>query len=238
MAIITGNAGGGMLTITLISDTHGKHSQIDVGQGDLIIHSGDATSKGRESEVQAFLKWYGNLDFETKIFVPGNHELLWEANPKYHADMCSLYGVTLLNDSGTTYRGIKIWGSPVQPEFHGWAFNRARTEADVAITGHPFIGPHWQAIPDDTDLLVTHGPAHGILDPTRLGPAGCKLLLARIKEVRPVLHVSGHIHGGRGIHDDGDTIFVNASSLDEQYQPYPDPVFKLEWESLRRGITD
>ena len=225
--------------ITLISDSHNQHNKLDVGSGDLIIHSGDATSKGREPEVQAFLKWYGNLDFETKIFVPGNHELLWEANPKYHADMCDLYGVTLLNDSGTTYRGIKIWGSPVQPEFHGWAFNRARTKAEVATTGHSFIGPHWQAIPSDTEILVTHGPPYGILDMAGgCLPAGCRLLLERVKEIKPVLHVFGHLHEARGIHDDGDTVFVNASSLDLRYQPYPDPVFKLEWESLKRGIVD
>lgn len=225
-------------SITLISDSHNQHNKLDVGAGSLIIHSGDATSRGRESEVRAFLKWYGALDFDMKVFVPGNHELLWEENPQYHADMCSFYGVTLLNDSGTTYQGIKIWGSPVQPEFHGWAFNRARTEEDVAVTGHSFIGPHWQAIPEGVDVLVTHGPAYGILDQTRLGPAGCRLLLERIREVKPALHVCGHIHGGRGMMNSPDTVFVNASSLNEQYQPYDNPVFKVNWESIQRGILD
>lgn len=220
-------------SITMISDTHNRHREIiGIGSGDIIIHAGDATSRGREAEVQAFLKWYGALDFDRKIFVPGNHELLWEANPKYHADMCDLYGVTLLNDSGITVEGVKVWGSPVQPTFHGWAYNRARTAEESAATGHAFIGPHWQAIPDDTDLLITHGPPMGILDETRTGPAGCALLAKRVLEVKPVLHVFGHIHGGRGSVARGETLYVNASSLDEEYRPYRFPPFKMDWEDI------
>ena len=214
------------MNITLISDTHNHHDLIDVGSGDLIIHAGDATSKGRDYEIEVFLKWYGRQDYECKVFIAGNHDFGFESDPTRFADMAKYYGVTLLNDSGTEYRGIKIWGSPVQPEFHGWAFNRARTEADVPIVGHPFIGTHWQAIPEVVDIIVTHGPAHGILDDTRLGPAGCRLLLERIKEIKPALHVCGHIHGGRGIMNSPDTVFINASSLDEQYQPYANPILR------------
>lgn len=228
-----------MISITMISDTHNRHRGIpNIGFGDLIIHAGDATSMGKSHEIENFLKWYGQRDYETKVLIAGNHDWGFETDPDRFSDMASLYGVTLLNDSGTEYRGIKIWGSPVQPEFHGWAFNRARTKEEVVTTGHSFIGPHWQAIPDDVDIIVTHGPAYGILDQTRLGPAGCRLLLDRISEVKPALHVCGHIHSGRGIMNSPDTVFINASSLDEQYRPYDNPVFKVDWESIRRGIID
>lgn len=217
------------ISITLISDTHNKHKQLDVGSGDLLIHAGDATSMGKSHEIENFLKWYGQQDYEIKILIAGNHDWGFESDPDRFSDMASLYGVTLLNDSGTSYRGIKIWGSPVQPEFHGWAFNRTQAT----------IGKHWDMIPDDTDILITHGPPRGILDlTTGYDPAGCPLLLAKVRELKPVLHVFGHIHESRGIKDNGDTVFVNASSLDLRYQPYADPVFRLEWESLRRGITE
>lgn len=214
-------------SITTISDTHNQHDAIDVGSGDLIIHAGDATSRGKEYEIQRFLMWYGKQDYECKIFVPGNHDFGFESYPQLYADMCDLYGVTLLNDSGHTYRGIKIWGSPVQPEFHGWAFNRSATA----------IAPHWAMIPDDTDILVTHGPPRGILDLAHgYNPAGCPLLLKRVQEVKPKLHVFGHVHESRGMLRRDGTVYVNAACLDRRYEPYPERPFQVHI-SLDTGIV-
>lgn len=42
-----------------------------------------------------------------------------------------------------------------QPEFGGWAFNLPR--------GTPCL-EKWNNIPDDTDILITHGPALGRFD--------------------------------------------------------------------------
>lgn len=213
-------------SITLISDTHNQHEAINVGSGDLIIHAGDATSRGKDYEIQKFLMWYGKQDYECKIFVPGNHDFGFEQYPALYADMARQYGVELLNDSEFHYRGIKIWGSPVQPEFHNWAFNRTEET----------IGRHWDMIPGDTDVLVTHGPPRGILDlTTGYNPAGCPLLLKRVRKVMPSLHVFGHIHEGRGMKHDGSTMFVNASSLDRRYEPYAHPVFRLGWGEIQRA---
>lgn len=33
------------------------------------------------------------------------------------------------------------------------------------------------------------------------------------------VHIFGHIHGGAGTYGNGDTQFVNAAYLDEQYRP-------------------
>jgi hypothetical protein len=59
--------------------------------------------------------------------------------------------VIYLNDSGVEIDGLKFWGSPVQPYFHNWAFNRIGDD----------ICKHWELIPLDTDILITHGPVKG-----------------------------------------------------------------------------
>lgn len=215
-----------MTSITLISDTHNRHSEINVGSGDLLIHAGDATSRGRGHEIEDFLYWFGSLDFDKKIYVPGNHDFGLEDNPRLYHAMAEDYGVTVLDDSGTEFQGLKIWGSPVQPTYGGWAFNREETRHTASVR-HPWIGLHWNMIPDDTDILITHGPAYGVLDQTRSGPAGSRLLLERINEIKPALHVCGHIHGGRGIMNGDSTVFVNASSLDEGYLPYREPAIRM-----------
>ena len=46
----------------------------------------------------------------------------------------------------------------------------------------------------------------------------CKLLKA-VKTKKPKVHIFGHIHGGAGTFENGDTQFVNAAYLDEQYRP-------------------
>jgi Icc-related predicted phosphoesterase len=227
-----------MITITTISDTHGQHTKVDVGSGDLIIHAGDATPMGRMEDIETFLRWYGDLDFEMKVLIAGNHDWDFEKLPKYCEELCNNYGVILLNDSGVKFKGLNIWGSPVQPEFCNWAFNRSRTEA-LATKKHPFIGHHWDKIPNNTDILVTHGPAGGVLDKTIYGNehVGCGLLRKKIEEIKPVLHVSGHIHEARGVFVDpkGPITYVNASSLDVRYRPYPEKALKFDWNSLILG---
>lgn len=234
-----------MITITTISDTHSQHDKIDVGSGDLILHAGDCTSRGDMDAIENFLRWYGDLDFEMKVLIAGNHDFGFESTPKFCEELCKNYGVVLLNDSGVKFKGLNIWGSPVQPWFFNWAFNRHRTQA-AATAKHPFIGTHWDMIPKNTDILLTHGPAGGILDKTadrydRVGEhVGCGLLRKKIEEIRPVLHVSGHIHEDRGVKVEvdpqhGPITYCNASSLDLRYKPYPEKPFRFDWDRLIIG---
>ncbi len=231
-----------MINITTISDTHGKHDLVhgkNVGSGDLILHSGDCTPRGSREDIEEFLRWYGDLDFEMKVLIPGNHDFDFERNPELCAELAANYGVTLLNDSGVKFHGLHIWGSPVQPWFYNWAFNRMRTKAQ-ATAKYPFIGDHWDKIPTNTDILLSHGPAYGILDRTMRTNehVGCELLLKKIQEIRPVLHVCGHIHEDRGVHvEQGPSpiTYVNASSLDLSYYPHKAKAFKFDWNSLIIG---
>lgn len=212
------------LQIHAISDTHNKHRHFTLPGGDILIHSGDATGQGKLSETLAFLDWFADQDYSHLIFVPGNHDMIFEENASLMADECKKRNIILLNDSGYEAHGIKIWGSPVQPWFFDWAFNRRRTKEEADKFGGGFIKDHWDLIPEDTDILITHGPAWGILDfvPKPWGElenVGCKELLTKIYQTKVKLHIFGHIHYSAGHrYADGRT-FVNAASLNESYQP-------------------
>src|SRR5690606_9104680 len=102
------------------------------------------------------------------------------------------------------------WGSPITPYFHNWAFNRKRGAK---------IKAHWDLIPDDTDILITHGPPFGILDETVYSKrTGCEELLLRVYQVQPKYHIFGHIHEDYGMLAKRETTFVNASVLDDRYE--------------------
>lgn len=215
------------LTFTCISDTHNKHLEIPVELltgGDFILHSGDISSRGSRAEVETFLAWYNDLPYRYKILIAGNHDWFFEQAPEYEiAAVLEKYpNIIYLNDSGVEIEGIKIWGSPVQPYFHGWAFNRRGAE----------ITPHWDLIPLDTNILLTHGPIYNYLDETRSGyKAGCPFLAEKIRELTHLqLHQAGHIHEsyGRVKIYKGPTL-VNASVLNLQYEMVNPPiVFEYE----------
>jgi len=149
-------------------------------------------------------------DFKYKVVIAGNHDFCFEDDRKEAAEQClTNKDIIYLNDTGTTIEGLKLWGSPVQPEFFNWAFNRERGED---------ICKHWGLIPDDTDILITHGPAFGILDRVMEGEkVGCRDLLDRVKKIKPKIHAFGHIHEDYGVFEQGGTTFVNASNVNRNY---------------------
>lgn len=204
------------MKIVAISDTHTQHSSLDLPNGDMVIHAGDVSYKGTEKEIKDFYEWFGNLPFQYKVFIAGNHDFYFEkfSNEQIEAELPP--GIIYLNDSGVEIEGLKIWGSPIQPWFYSWAFNRVRGEQ---------IRKHWDLIPLDTDILITHGPAYGVLDRTIHGlPVGCEDLLHKIKKVNPKYFICGHIHEGYGMREVHGTTYINASVLDVRYQMVNRPV--------------
>jgi len=212
-----------MTKITFISDTHGKHHEItnDLPGGDILIHAGDFMTSGYyEEEALSFLEWFMSLDnYKHKIYIAGNHDRLFEDTPNIVRELFEQYhpNIIYLQDSSIEVKGLKIYGSPWQPEFCDWAFNLPRGEKLKAV---------WDLIPDDTDILVTHGPPHMFLD-TVIGQfehLGCKDLNNRVLQVQPKVHVFGHIHSGAGETEFRDIKFINASVLDESYQYVNKPI--------------
>jgi predicted phosphodiesterase len=203
------------MNITCISDTHSKHEHIPskyLTGGDCIIHAGDVSGRGTKQEIEVFLAWYNELPYKYKILIAGNHDFFFEQAPEYEIEaMLAKYpNIIYLNDSGVEIEGFKIWGSPVQPWFYSWAFNRKGTE----------ICAHWDMIPLDTNILITHGPAKGYLDLTKRGTStGCPYLLEKITEMTNLaLFVHGHIHEAYGRVDFPDGgVFMNASVLNLDY---------------------
>jgi Icc-related predicted phosphoesterase len=189
----------------------------------VLVHCGDISSRGRQQEVEDFVGWYESLGFKHKLLIAGNHDFMFEDNPEEALRILGSKGksITYLNDSGVEIDGIKFWGSPVTPRFFDWAFNR---DADIQY--------HWNMIPYDTNVLITHGPPYGILDLTvREGkPVGCHYLRRRLFDLKDLkVHSFGHIHEGFGQQvGDGEDFegvhFVNASYLDHRYRAVNSPV--------------
>jgi len=203
------------MKITFISDTHTKHKQITstLKGGDLIIHSGDISSRGYPHEIEEFLKWYSGLNYKYKIVIAGNHDWAFQNNVEVINPILDRYrdSVIYLQDEMIEINKVKIYGSPWQPEFCNWAFNLIRNGE-----GLKYI---WDRIPKNTDILITHGPPYGYLDKV-IGEnqcLGCELLRERMDLINPKIHVFGHIHSGYGYVFNGKTHFVNASVLDERY---------------------
>jgi Icc-related predicted phosphoesterase len=129
--------------------------------------------------------------------------------------------VIYLNDSRCEINGIKIYGYPITPEFMDWAFNRK--------TGKE-ISQHWNKIPAETDILITHGPPFGILDTNRNEyRTGCEDLLETVNKIQPKYHLFGHIHEAYGMVQNEKTTFINASILDERYRIKNTPI-QFEFE--------
>ena len=150
-----------------------------------------------------------------EIFIAGNHDFYFEKRTIKEIEDVLPAGITYLQDSGITIDDLKIWGSPVTPWFFNWAFNR-RAE---------MIGRHWDMIPRDTDILITHGPPFRILDQNiKEQHIGCKELFLAVQEIQPKLHAFGHIHESYGVVEKNYGQVINASLLDSEFKLRNAPV--------------
>lgn len=220
------------MKIITISDTHTYHKRLKLPENaDMIICSGDYTNTGTIKEVNSFINWYKDLPYKYKILVNGNHELGWYKNPDLYKNLISNKIIYLEHES-IVIDGIKVFGSPYTPEFYYWAWMYNRKDGSEI----------WKSIPNDTDILITHGPPYGYGDRVKYFKSGedpnvgCKDLLKRVEEIKPILHVYGHTHHERGSISDGDTLFLNSAICDEEYVPNR-LSFYLELDTESRKIN-
>lgn len=215
------------MKIVAISDTHCQVSKVELPDGDTLIHAGDLTYRG---SVQEITKELDDLEekaqnFRNIVVIDGNHDWLGQYNEDLMRKLCGDRKIIYLRDSFEIVDGIKIYGSPWQPEFCNWAFNLPRGAA---------LKAKWDLIPQDTDVLVTHGPPHGILDGVErwngkscgwdIEHVGCEELYKKVMSIPTLkLHIFGHIHCGQGDIKVGNTTFINASICTEQYKPTNSP---------------
>lgn len=195
---------GSRTVVVCISDTHGHHRQLDMPPGDILIHAGDYSMYGSKEDAVDFNLWLGELPYKHRIVVQGNHE----CNAPWKVEAQSiLSNATLLQNELITVENLNIFGTGFF-----WNFKVGRN-------------PYYDLIPAETDILVAHNPAQGYVD----GRNGCPVLLMRIKEVRPKLVVSGHIHYARdAIRGDTpelqNTVFVNAATAESHGKLTKQPV--------------
>ncbi len=203
------------MRLVLTADIHEMHNQLTIPDGDAFICAGDITMSGDLRVLVSFKNWISALPHKHKIVIAGNHDWCFEDNNDLSKAILE-EGCTYLQDSSIVIDGIKVYGSPWQPRFFDWAFNLDR--------GAP-IKAKWDKIPEDTDVLVTHGPPAGHGDVTIEGDmTGCEDLKDAIQRVQPKVHVFGHIHEGYGVTMLGKTRCVNASVVDRRYRPIQDPI--------------
>ena len=191
------------LTVFHISDLHGTHQDLKVPEADIMIVSGDATNNFEswinEQELLNFIDWYSKVDVKYKIYVPGNHDTFCFNNNKRVRQLFKSKEIIYLDKDSVEIEGLVIYGDPVTPRYGNWAFMADRAK----------IHKHWEGIPEDVNILITHGPPKGILDLTedRLGDltlVGCNSLRRRVNELQNlVLHCFGHIHDTRSITNAG-----------------------------------
>jgi Icc-related predicted phosphoesterase len=204
------------LKFVAISDTHCRHRNLRLPKGDVLLHAGDISHRGDQREIIDFLDWFGKQPYQHKIFIAGNHDFFFERTKENIIRKLIPAEVTYLKDELVIINGVRIWGSPYTPWFYRWAFNKRR--------GAP-LAEHWEKIPPDTDILLTHGPVYGINDLTlNEQHAGDKDLLQRVLMVKPRVHVCGHIHEGYGSVKRVGTKFINACILNESYELINKPI--------------
>lgn len=221
--------------IALMSDSHCSHDQIIVPECDILIHAGDFSYRGSEVESRDFLQWLSEqTQAKARVYVCGNHEYKWDANkwpgkskPGWLTQLFHEYpSLYYLEHESINLYGLNIFGSPYTPEFFPeyWGFNRSRGEE---------LKGEWAKIPDNTDIIVSHGPAKGFLDWTDEAPhgsrypgghVGCADLFNRLYHLKQLkLVVTGHLHGNTGMIDipmEGSRIvkYCNAAVVDNQYK--------------------
>jgi len=204
------------MKIVCIADTHKMHNKIEIPDGDILVFAGDMCGGGGLASVGKFNKWLKQFSHKHKIVIAGNHDRCFE-NEARHIAQAMINNAIYLEDSEVVIDGIKFYGSPWQPCFLNWAFNLRRGEA---------LAKKWAMIPDDVNVLITHGPPYEILDKTDEGViTGCEDLLTRVKELSELkYHIFGHIHEGYGIEEKFGIKFINASICTSKYEPINKPI--------------
>lgn len=227
------------LRFVCMSDTHNQAHVHQIPDGDFFIHSGDFTNTSTPEEIQQFITFLGTLPHKYKVVIAGNHDTLfdgpyfnknwythWKSDSGCPEDLKTalISSCIYLEDEPVTIQGVNFYGSP-RHTLTGWAFGGEEPE----------LSQHWAKIPLDTDILITHGPPAKYGSFTKkpkggLEDLGSTSLLSKVGEVKPVVHLFGHVHGQYGTYPAADieTLFINAANT-ERNRPI---VFDLEYKDL------
>lgn len=231
------------MIIDCISDLHGHYPELE--GGDLLIVAGDLTRTDDYQHYKGFFTWLNKQDYKRKVVICGNHDGYMQYNPGYMQERSDEF--SYLCDSGTEFEGLKIWGSPWTKRLRGMNPDCIAFTVDTDEE----LAEKWALIPEDTDILVTHGPPYGIFDEVRedtkwgnthFNVGSPSLLMRAMRLPNLTLFVFGHIHEGYGtitptqLRETADRnpirlvkcrslpFIVNASHVNERYEPVNKPI--------------
>ncbi|KAF4341303.1 metallophosphoesterase domain protein [Fusarium beomiforme] len=193
-------------TVLILSDTHGLQFAADkkpLVSADVAIHCGDLTE---DSKLQGFKEAIQLLKeaFKDKIAEASRlvqEDLEQTINDEYgdYGEASGLFleardhGIIFLEEGSHEIllengASMRLYASPYTPVTRGstdWGFQ--------------YNGFHEFAIQKGFDVVVTHGPPHGIMDMTTdKQRIGCTQLFAAVARAQPQLHCFGHVHNGWG----------------------------------------
>lgn len=222
------------MIVDCIADLHGYEPKLP--GGDLLILAGDYTAADKMTQWGKFFRWVKEQPYRKKVLIAGNHDGFFESGfPKCQEEADDLKEVQsflkergemddpdfeYLCDSGTEFEGLKIWGTPWTPWFHG-----VNPKCKAFMDSEGYLTKRFKLIPNNLDILITHGPMLHVLDGNYDGYAcGSKALREAVDRARPRFHVFGHIHeqGNNQLmykHVGPNTWCVNCSYVNENYKP-------------------
>ena len=201
-----------MIRIVAVGDTHTFQRELQVPEGDIFVHVGDMLRGGDLEELEGVAEWLHSLPHAHKVIIAGNHDGCFAERREEALKLLS--NITYLEDSGAVIAGLRFWGSPWQPAYNDWYFNLPRGAA---------LAAKWSQIPKNLDVLMTHGPPHGLGDRGHHGQEGahegCEELRSRVEQVQPRLHLFGHIHQDGGMWEQSGIHFANVTTWECERAP-------------------
>jgi Icc-related predicted phosphoesterase len=239
------------MRIVATSDLHGYLPEIP--KCDLLLIAGDLSPIWCDRDMSAtydwfedkFYDWIKDVPARYVVAIAGNHDFFLEKDAgeivcgenlmknlgKIFADK-----FVYLKSQVTEFEGLKIWGSPFVPNLPSWAF--PKTEEQLANL--------YASIPSDVDIVMTHGPAKGILDnlasphhPHVGSTAFREWLLSQTWG--PKLVVAGHIHKNYGWTKlpFRDTLFMCASHMNEVYDTAKtNPPIVIDYDGEKMEVVE
>ncbi|KAI7864370.1 Metallo-dependent phosphatase-like protein [Spinellus fusiger] len=190
---------------------------------DLAVHAGDLTRYSRLEEFEKTFQWIGALPHSLKVITAGNHDGALDSSLDYGGQKKKI--LSAAKKAGILYLeheayllpprlgSHKLFVSPMSPTHLAGAFMQDNLQAE------------WEAIPLDTNILVTHTPPLGYQDVIRGGRhVGCPYLREKIDVIKPHVSIFGHIHEGYGYCFSDNTLFINAATNSIRYRPVQPPI--------------
>jgi len=209
-----------MVKITVTSDLHGHLPQTK--GGDILIVAGDLTAYDYPMEYDVFFDWITSQKYENYLVIAGNHDVFLQKIGPFLSTSCPNFHY--LKDSGIEISGIKFWGTP-----HSLWFDGINPHWEAFTGSERELEKHFSKIPQNTDVLISHGPMAACLDRTYFGLCvGSNALRDAVERVRPKVLICGHIHEAYGSklykHNGSNTMCYNVSHMNENYEPVNAPV--------------